>query len=55
MDFTINAKAEGRVVVPWEHVAYPNLTQDGESRRALFSLFLSLLSSLVFGSLRRGF
>ncbi|KAJ7664400.1 glycosyltransferase family 90 protein [Mycena polygramma] len=27
MDFPINAKAEGRVVVPWEHVAYPNLTQ----------------------------
>ncbi|KAF7313183.1 CAP10 domain-containing protein [Mycena kentingensis (nom. inval.)] len=26
MDFTINAKAEGRVVVPWEHVAHPNLT-----------------------------
>ncbi|KAF7335723.1 CAP10 domain-containing protein [Mycena venus] len=28
MDFPINAKAEGRVVVPWEHVAYPNTTQD---------------------------
>ncbi|KAJ7910287.1 glycosyltransferase family 90 protein [Mycena leptocephala] len=31
MDFTINAKAEGRVVVPWEHVAYPNLTQDAST------------------------
>ncbi|KAJ6537985.1 glycosyltransferase family 90 protein [Mycena capillaripes] len=27
MDFPINAKAEGRVVVPWEHVAYPNTTE----------------------------
>ncbi|KAJ6536868.1 hypothetical protein B0H19DRAFT_1317209 [Mycena capillaripes] len=28
MDFPINAKAKGRVVVvPWEHVAYPNSTQ----------------------------
>ncbi|KAJ7059525.1 glycosyltransferase family 90 protein [Mycena amicta] len=26
MDFTINAKAEGRVVVPWEHANHPNLT-----------------------------
>ncbi|KAK7055722.1 CAP10 domain-containing protein [Favolaschia claudopus] len=26
MDFPINAKAEGRVVVPWEHQAYPNIT-----------------------------
>ncbi|KAJ7100818.1 hypothetical protein B0H15DRAFT_817432 [Mycena belliarum] len=26
MDFPINAKSEGRVVVPWEHRAYPNVT-----------------------------
>ncbi|KAJ7727739.1 hypothetical protein B0H16DRAFT_1665594 [Mycena metata] len=28
VDFPINAKAEGRVIVPWEHVNYPNLTQE---------------------------
>ncbi|KAJ7352126.1 hypothetical protein DFH08DRAFT_774988 [Mycena albidolilacea] len=28
MDFPINAKAEGRVVVPWEHKNYPNTTKD---------------------------
>nr|GAT49505.1 predicted protein [Mycena chlorophos] len=26
MDFPVNAKAEGRVVVPWEHTVHPNLT-----------------------------
>lgn len=26
MDFAINTKAEGRVLVPWEHLQYPNLT-----------------------------
>ena len=26
MDFPINAKAEGRIVVPWEHTQYPNTT-----------------------------
>ncbi|EDR06864.1 uncharacterized protein LACBIDRAFT_250899 [Laccaria bicolor S238N-H82] len=26
MEFPINAKAEGRVIVPWEHQRYPNLT-----------------------------
>lgn len=31
MDFPINAKAEGRVVVPWEHQRYPNLTQQDSS------------------------
>ncbi|KAJ7489099.1 capsular associated protein [Mycena latifolia] len=30
MDFPINAKAEGRVIVPWEHRAYPNLTQPAD-------------------------
>ncbi|KAJ7182262.1 glycosyltransferase family 90 protein [Mycena crocata] len=28
MDFPINAKAEGRVVVPWEHAKYPNATAE---------------------------
>ena len=26
MEFPINAKAEGRVLIPWEHRVYPNLT-----------------------------
>ncbi|KAJ7497960.1 hypothetical protein B0H11DRAFT_1856429 [Mycena galericulata] len=28
MDFPVNTRSEGRVVVPWEHTAYPNLTDD---------------------------
>ncbi|KAF9237132.1 glycosyltransferase family 90 protein [Melanogaster broomeanus] len=31
MDFPINAKAEGRVLVPWEHQKYPNLTVQDSS------------------------
>jgi hypothetical protein len=31
MDFSINARAEGRVVVPWEHRRYPNLTHQDSS------------------------
>ena len=31
MDFPINAKAEGRVLVPWEHRSYPNLTVQNSS------------------------
>ncbi|EJD51828.1 hypothetical protein AURDEDRAFT_56215 [Auricularia subglabra TFB-10046 SS5] len=31
MDFPINAKAEGRVLVPWEHVNYPNTTSQDTS------------------------
>ena len=31
MDFPVNAKAEGRVVVPWEHRAYPNMTVQDSS------------------------
>lgn len=26
MDSLINKRAEGRVLVPWEHMRYPNLT-----------------------------
>ena len=26
MDFPINGKAEGRILLPWEHKQYPNLT-----------------------------
>ncbi|KAF9555502.1 hypothetical protein CPC08DRAFT_642752 [Agrocybe pediades] len=32
MDFPINAKAEGRVLVPWEHRKYPNLTMQDSSK-----------------------
>lgn len=31
MDFPINAKAEGRILVPWEHRMYPNMTQQNSS------------------------
>ncbi|PFH48325.1 glycosyltransferase family 90 protein [Amanita thiersii Skay4041] len=31
MEFPINAKAEGRVLVPWEHRKYPNMTQQDSS------------------------
>ncbi|KAF8153340.1 hypothetical protein B0H34DRAFT_784438 [Crassisporium funariophilum] len=31
MDFPINAKAEGRVLVPWEHRTFPNLTKQDSS------------------------
>jgi hypothetical protein len=34
MDFPINAKAEGRVLVPWEENLYSNLTADS-SRKSL--------------------
>ncbi|KXN89203.1 Beta-1,2-xylosyltransferase 1 [Leucoagaricus sp. SymC.cos] len=32
MDFAINAKAEGRVLVSWEHQHYPNLTLQDSSQ-----------------------
>ncbi|KAG8859740.1 capsule-associated protein CAP1 [Tulasnella sp. 330] len=31
MDFPINAKAEGRILVPWEHRNYPNTTKQDSS------------------------
>ncbi|KAJ7687687.1 hypothetical protein B0H17DRAFT_1069507 [Mycena rosella] len=31
MDFPINARSEGRVIVPWEHRLYPNLTEATDS------------------------
>ncbi|TDL27904.1 glycosyltransferase family 90 protein [Rickenella mellea] len=31
MDFPINAKAEGRVLVPWEHRQFPNMTEQNSS------------------------
>lgn len=35
MDFPINAKAEGRILVPWEHVQYPNMTADLDSSKGI--------------------
>ncbi|KAJ3571640.1 hypothetical protein NP233_g3610 [Leucocoprinus birnbaumii] len=32
MDFAVNAKAEGRVLIPWEHQQYPNLTIQDSSK-----------------------
>lgn len=33
MDFPINGKAEGRILIPWEHREYPELTvQDSSSK-----------------------
>ncbi|KZO99021.1 glycosyltransferase family 90 protein [Calocera viscosa TUFC12733] len=31
LDFPINAKAEGRILIPWEHVQYPNMTKQDSS------------------------
>ena len=31
MDFPINAIAEGRILVPWEHTQYPNMTAQDSS------------------------
>jgi len=31
MDFAVNSKAEGRVLVPWEHQQFPNLTVQDSS------------------------
>lgn len=38
MDFPINAKAEGRILVPWEHKMYPNTSQQDSSGSLRFSL-----------------
>ncbi|KAG8954787.1 capsule-associated protein CAP1 [Tulasnella sp. 419] len=32
MDFPINAKAEGRVLIPWENTKYPNTTKTDSSK-----------------------
>jgi hypothetical protein len=33
MDLPVNARAEGRVLVPWEHRQYPNITNQDSSRK----------------------
>ena len=33
MDLPVNARAEGRVLVPWEHRKYPNMTLQDSSRK----------------------
>ncbi len=45
MDFPINALAEGRVLVPWEHRMYPNTTSQDSSGKCyiLFALFLTAI------------
>lgn len=35
MDIPVNAKAEGRVLVAWEHIRYPNLTSQDSSGMCL--------------------
>lgn len=40
MDFAINARAEGRVLVPWEYRNYPNITRQESPGISL--AFLSL-------------
>jgi hypothetical protein len=42
MDFAINARAEGRVLVPWEYRNYPNITRQESS--GISSAFFSLHS-----------
>jgi hypothetical protein len=45
MDFPINAKAEGRVLVPWEENLYSNLTAD--SSRESLSRWLVIAKLMV--------
>jgi hypothetical protein len=49
MDFPINAKAEGRVLVPWEENLYSNLTADS-SRKSL--LLWQVMSKLMVSRYR---
>ena len=32
MDFPVNVRSEGRVIVSWEHTKYPNLTENGAAK-----------------------
>ncbi|KAJ6598165.1 hypothetical protein DFH09DRAFT_1243772 [Mycena vulgaris] len=42
MDFPVNSRSDGRVVVPWEHRLYPNITQPG-----VFCLLLNEILNLT--------
>jgi hypothetical protein len=44
MDFPVNAKAEGRVLIPWEHRAFPNLTLQDSSGMYHLPLILTIPS-----------
>ena len=35
MDFPINGKAEGRILIPWEHKQYPELAVQDTSGKSL--------------------
>lgn len=45
MNFAINARAEGRVLVPWENRNYPNITR--QQPPGISSGFFSLQSCLI--------
>jgi len=46
MDFPINAKAEGRVLIPWEHRHFPNTTsQNSTGQLDAFVLLYHQLTS----------
>lgn len=38
MDFPINGKAEGRILIPWEHKKYPSLSVQDTSGELMFEL-----------------
>jgi len=43
MDFPVNALAEGRVLVPWEHRMYSNITIQNSTGKLSHTSFLLLL------------
>lgn len=43
MDFPVNALAESRVLIPWEHRLYPNTTTQNSSGNFLYLIILLLL------------
>lgn len=46
MDFPINGLGQGRVLVPWEHRQYPNMTVQDSSRK--YCTFCALSFSYIF-------
>ena len=43
MDFPVNALAESRVLVPWEHRMYSNMTTQNSTGKPAYLLILLLL------------